>query len=51
MPSDTPTQKQVQDSERRIAASFVKGLRAGKDFPCALHRGPKGDCNANNCKC
>lgn len=25
--------------------------RAGYDFPCALHKGPKGPCNARNCKC
>lgn len=29
----------------------IKKLRAGYDFPCALHRGPKGDCNEVNCKC
>lgn len=29
----------------------VKKLRAGHDFPCAIHRGPAGDCNEWNCKC
>lgn len=27
------------------------GKRAGHDFPCALHRGPAGDCNEHNCRC
>lgn len=26
-------------------------VRAGYDFPCALHRGPAGDCNEHNCRC
>ena len=25
--------------------------RAGHDFPCALHRGPAGDCTEQNCRC
>lgn len=29
----------------------VRHLRAGHDFPCALHKGPKGDCDPSNCRC
>jgi hypothetical protein len=25
--------------------------RAGYDFPCALHSGPMGECNKENCRC
>lgn len=25
--------------------------RAGVDFPCALHKGPAGDCDETNCRC
>lgn len=29
----------------------VKRQRPGYDFPCARHTGPKGPCNARNCRC
>jgi hypothetical protein len=29
----------------------VRHKRAGYDFPCALHKGPAGDCNEQNCRC
>jgi hypothetical protein len=25
--------------------------RAGYGYPCALHKGPLGDCNEQNCRC
>ena len=35
---------------RRLDAHRLK-LTAGLDFPCALHKGPAGDCNETNCRC
>lgn len=35
----------------RIVSVTPRRMRAGYDFPCALHRGPAGDCNERNCRC
>jgi hypothetical protein len=43
----------IAEIKRLRAGNSAKAMtvRAGFDFPCAIHRGPAGDCNKRNCRC
>jgi hypothetical protein len=49
-----PNSQQISKPTPEVAAirdALVVKLRAGHDFPCAIHKGPKGDCSERNCRC
>lgn len=50
---ETEWERNERLRQKRLEKSgIVPGkIRAGHDFPCALHKGPKGDCQPWTCKC
>ena len=47
-----PAMADVSETGAAIATGIYQGkIRAGHDFPCCLHKGPKGNCQPWNCRC